>query len=111
MKKKYKDCKHEDVVDGCPVCNWLPKGFPRESAFEIEEKEFATGDLGLYLRGLLCEGTQDCENSPNCPEGTDGCLAWDLFKLCKNSNFDIESFINSLSVEKYKQIERLNQCI
>jgi len=34
--------------------------------------------LWLILRGKLCNGTTDCENSPECPEDSDGCEAQNI---------------------------------
>ncbi len=47
------------------------------------EKKDEVSEDEKWLRGLLCNGTMDCENSPECPEGTDGCVVDDIIKWNK----------------------------
>jgi len=36
--------------------------------------------LWAIIRCNACNGTTDCENSPECPENYDGCIADDILK-------------------------------
>jgi len=48
----------------------------REGQDPAGESKFT--DLELLIREQACNGTQDCENGPECPEGSDGCFAINL---------------------------------
>jgi hypothetical protein len=44
---------------------------------KIEDKD---NRLWAIIRCNACNGTTDCENSPECPENYDGCIADDILK-------------------------------
>jgi len=46
----------------------------------LESSEGVFSAIELELRDILCQ-TNNCENSPNCPEGTDGCAVMDIAKI------------------------------
>jgi len=64
----------------------------------ICEKEVKFTDLELLIRELTCNGTQDCENGPECPEDYDGCIACDLAE-------NVCNYIEQLLREERKAIE------
>ena len=57
-----------------------------------------------WLRGLLCNGTMDCENDPKCPLNTDGCVVDDIMKWHKES---IQHYRKDIQRIASKHFERL----
>lgn len=50
-----------------------------EPGKELNEGMFSPFEL--QLRSLLCNGTTDCENDPECPENVDGCAVAEVCLL------------------------------
>lgn len=63
----------------------------------------------ILLRQLLCNGTTDCENSPECPEGTDGCHVQNLIDEIKPVTNAKDTEIKELKKEKCKYCEEGNK--
>jgi hypothetical protein len=48
------------------------------------EKDFEKDELAAEIRGILCNSPYpDCENGPECPLETNGCAAFDIYKIFK----------------------------
>ena len=71
--------KHSDEMSGKETSEYIL--IVKENA-ELQQKLDAV--LGLEfantIKTLTCNGTTDCENSPDCPEDYDGCIAFDIEK-------------------------------
>ncbi len=74
--------KEFDVANpnGCELCGTkkhMPSECPTDGICGCHLKQEIKDEYN-FLRGLLCNGTTDCENSPECPVGTDGCVVQEI---------------------------------
>lgn len=80
------DQRNQTVVTG--LRERLPKALLaiKQEVKILIRKKLKDKDNRLWgiIRCNACNGTTDCENSPECPEDYDGCIADDILKEIQN---------------------------
>lgn len=76
-----------DVHDphGCSICGELKhmgSECPIDDICDCHIRK-DVNDMFNRIRSLLCR-TDNCEDSPNCPEGTDGCVVYEICKIIES---------------------------